>query len=243
MTVRGVASRPAGAEANPYLRATFRGAWAHLPVLLVGSAAVAAAVAVAVTAWRATPVLGGAVAVVAGAPTLAALVACACGVVTGGDVGVRDYGAAVRRLATGAVRDALVPAVLGALTVAALVARAAGGGAWTWVPAGLGTTATVLASVAWLVLLPLRASLPEPTGARAWVLALHLFARRPVPFVAAGVVGVLGVVVSTSVSNGLFLLVPAPFALVLAAAFHTSPVREVLAARGPSTPDDTRPST
>lgn len=242
MTVPGAAPRPDRAETNPYLRATFRGAWAHLPVLLVGSVVVTTATAAAVMAWGVSPVLGGAVAVGGAAPALAALVACGCDVVTGGDVGVRDYRAAWRRLAAGAVRDALVPAVLGALTAVALVARASGGGAWTWVPAGLGTTATVLASVAWLVLVPLRAACPEPSGSRAWLLALHLFARRPVPFAAAGVVGALGIAVSTTVSNGLFLLVPAPFALVLAAAFHTSPVREVLAARGPSTPDDTRPS-
>ncbi|MFE5334525.1 hypothetical protein ACFQ8E_01315 [Isoptericola sp. NPDC056573] len=238
----GATARPGRAPADPYLRATFRGAWAHLPVLLVGSVAVTAASAAAVVAGDASPVLGAAVAVVAVSPTLAALVACCCDVATGDDVGVRDYGAAVRRVAAGAIGAALVPAVLAALTVVALVARAAGGGAWTLLPAGVGTTATVLASVAWIVLLPLRASCPEPSGPRAWLLALHLFARRPVPFVAAAVVGALGVAVSTGVSNGLFLLVPAPFALVLAAAFHTSPVREVLAARQPSTPDDTRPS-
>ncbi|MFI2296591.1 hypothetical protein [Isoptericola sp. NPDC019571] len=242
MTVPRAAPGPDAAEGDPFLRAMIRGAWAHLPVLLVGSVAVTVAAAAAVVAWHASPVLGGAVAVVGVAPALAALVACCCRVVTGEDVGVRDYGAALRRLAAGAIGAALVPAALGALTAVALVARAAGGGAWTLLPAGVGTTATVLASVAWIVLLPLRASCPEPSGARAWLLALHLVARRPLPFVAAGVVGGLGVAVSTGVSNGLFLLVPAPFALVLAAAFHTSPVREVLAAREPSTQDDPRSS-
>jgi hypothetical protein len=53
-------------------------------------------------------------------------------------------------------------------------------------------------------------------------LGLHVLARTPLPFLAAGLLAAAGAWMSITVSNGLLLLVPAPVALVLALALLSS---------------------
>ncbi|MFC7405524.1 hypothetical protein [Georgenia alba] len=217
-----------GGTDEAVLRAAVRGAWTQLPVLLAGSLAVTGAAALALLAAAVWAPAGPVVAVLGVAPTVHALVRCALDVVDGAEPGVRDYGTALRELAARAVATAAVPAALAGLTLAALAAHARGGPVFL-VPAGLGVTATVLGTAALLVLLPLRARRREPGGAAAWLLALHVLGRAPVPFLAAAALAGLGMWASVTVSNGLFLLVPAPVALVLAAAYRVSPAERMLA--------------
>lgn len=213
---------------NPYLRTAFSQAWPQLPLLLLGSASVSVAVVVSLLASSVAPPVGWAASVVTVAPCLMALVWCGCVIVTGGEVSMRHYVGALRRLYWRAVRVAAVPLVLAVLTMIAVFGHQRDGGVWLLLPAAVGGTSTVLASVAAVVMLALRACHAEPEGPQAWLLALHLFARKPVPFLGASALGLLGVWASLNYSNGLFLLVPAPFALVLAAAFYTAPIDEVL---------------
>ncbi len=224
-------SAAATGSENPYLRAAFSQAWPQLPLLLLGSVSVSLAVVVSLVAAAATPPAGMATTVVTVAPSLMALVRFCCAVVTGDEMSVRQYVAAFRRLYWRSVYLTAVPLLLAALTMIAFLGYRQGGGAWLLVPAGVGVTSTVLASVAMVVGFALRACYDEPDGPAAWMLALHLFARKPVPFLGAIALGLLGVWASLNYSNGLFLLVPAPFALVLATAFYTAPVDEVFSPR------------
>ena len=213
---------------NPYLRTAFSQAWSQLPLLLFGSASVGLAVVISLIASAVTLPMGLVASVFTVAPSLMALVWCGCAIVTGDEVSVRQYAGAFRRLYWRAVRLTTVPLVLAGLTMIAVVGRQHGGGAWLLGPAAIGVTSTVLTSVATVVMLALRARHAEPVGPQAWLLALHLFARKPIPFLGAIALGLLGVWASLNYSNGLFLLVPAPFALVLAAAFYTAPIADVL---------------
>lgn len=196
-----------------------RAAWANAPILLLGSVAVTAAMLLVVVLLRAGVLVAALAGLLLVPPTVIALVRTCCDVVDGRDPSIGEYGRWLRRLAPRAIGIGSVPLVLAALTRLALFAHEQGGGPLMLVPAGLGATATVLAIVASLVLLPMRATGGGLTGVRAWLFALHLFARSPVPFLAAAIVGVLGVSLAVTVSNGLFLVVPAPFALLVAMAW------------------------
>ena len=201
------------------LRGALRAAWANAPLLLLGSAAVTAAMLLTVVLLRAGVLVAAPVGLLLVPPTMIALVRTCCDVVDGRDPSIGEYGRWLGRLAPRAIGIGAVPLVLAALTRLALFAHEQGGGPLMLVPAGLGATATVLALVASLVLLPMRATGGGLTGVRAWLYALHLFSRSPVPYLAAAIVGVLGVSLAVTVSNGLFLVVPAPFALLLAMAW------------------------
>lgn len=213
---------------NPYLRTAFTQAWSQLPLLLFGSASVGLAVVVSLIASTVTSPVGLVASVFTVAPSLMALVWCGCAIVTGDEVSVRQYARALRRLYWRAVSLTVVPLVLAGLTMVAVLGHQRGGGVWLLGSAAVGVTSTVLTSVAMVVMLALRACHAEPAGPQAWLLALHLFARKPIPFLGAIALGWLGVWASLNYSNGLFLLVPAPFALVLAAAFYTAPLGDVL---------------
>ena len=201
------------------LRGALRAAWANAPLLLLGSMVVTAAMLLTVVLLRAGVLVAAPVGLLLVPPTMIALVRTCCDVVDGRDPSIGEYGRWLGRLAPRAIGIGAVPLVLAALTRLALFAHEQGGGPLMLVPAGLGATATVLALVASLVLLPMRATGGGLTGVRAWLYALHLFSRSPVPYLAAAIVGVLGVSLAVTVSNGLFLVVPAPFALLLAMAW------------------------
>ena len=201
------------------LLGALRAAWANAPLLLVGSAVVTAAMLLVVVVLRAGVLVAASVGLLLVPPTMIALVRTCCDVVDGRDPSIGEYGRWLSRLAPRAIGIGAVPLALAALTRLALFAHEQGGGPLMLVPAGLGATATVLALVASLVLLPMRATGGSVTGARAWLYALHLFARSPMPYLAAAIAGVLGVSLAVTVSNGLFLVVPAPFALLVAMAW------------------------
>lgn len=205
------------------LPAVAREAWSSLPVLLLGSALVTLAALATVVASRAGLLVGAGVGLVTVAPTLMALIATSLKVLDGAQPALREHARDLRRLAPRAIGICAVPSMLAGLTLTALLAHASGGGAVMLVPAALGATTTVLTGLGAVVALPLRARESGPTGLRSWLLALHVLARSPVPFLAALVVGALGVWVSVTFSNGLFLLAPGPFALVLAAAWRVAP--------------------
>lgn len=209
------------------LRIALRGMWTQLPVLLIGSVMVSLAAGAGLLLARVSVPLGLLAVALLVAPTTMALIACAGSIVDGEDVGVGDYFAALRSVGPRAIVPALVPAVLVILTLTALLAYRLGGGVFL-VPTGLGTTVTVLGLVALLVALPLRVRHERPRGIALWMLALHVFARTPVPFLAAGCVAGLGTWAAASLSNGLFVLVPAPFAIVLSAAYLASPAERML---------------
>lgn len=218
-------SRPAAptdrTQENPYLRTMFRTLWIHLPVLLIGSAAVGAAMLVTLVAAAAWTPAAALLTVVAVAPTVTALVAVCGDALRGRDVLIRAYGRALRHHFGAAVGLAAVPVLLAGLTALAYLAWQGGGPGWLLAPMALGLTCTVLTAVGWLAAMPLRVVRNEPVTSRTWLLALHLLARGPIPFVAAVALASLGVWVSGQISNALFLLVPAPVSLTLAAAYLT----------------------
>lgn len=220
----GAAPSPGRAAHDPDrggldLLGALRAAWANAPLLLLGSVAVTAAMLLTVVVLRAGVLVAASVGLLVVPPTMIALVRTCYDVVDGRDPSIGEYGRWLSRLALRAIGIGAVPLVLAALTRLAFFAHEQGGGPLMLVPAGLGATATVLALLASLVLLPMRAVDLGVTGVRAWLYALHLFARSPVPYIAAAIVGALGVSLAVTVSNGLFLVVPAPFALLVAMAW------------------------
>lgn len=206
---------------NPFLRTMFRAAWTHLPVLLAGSAVVGLAVLATLVASAAWTVAAVVIGVLTVAPSQTALVAVGCAVLLGRDISVRDFGRFLGRFYGASAGLAAVPALLSGLTAIACTAWRRGGPDWLLLPIGLGLTVSVIALVGWLAAMPLRVTDDRTVTTRTWLLALHLFAHRPIPFIAAVALAAAGVWVSGHYSNALFLLVPAPVALTLAAAYLT----------------------
>ena len=129
------------------LRGALRAAWANAPLLLLGSAAVTAAMLLTVVLLRAGVLVAAPVGLLLVPPTMIALVRTCCDVVDGRDPSIGEYGRWLGRLAPRAIGIGAVPLVLAALTRLALFAHEQGGGPLMLVPAGLGATATVLALV------------------------------------------------------------------------------------------------
>ncbi|MFC7465061.1 hypothetical protein [Brachybacterium sp. GCM10030252] len=197
---------------------------------MLGSALVTLAALATVGAGRVGLLPALSLALVVVPPPLMALVGVCCEIVDEAEPSFSGLLGHLRRLTVPAIGICAVPLILAGLTMTALLAYGRGGGAVMLVPAAFGATATVMALVCALVLLPMRASAAGMTGRRVrlvnphlWLLSLHLAARTPLPFLAAAVVGGLGIALSLTVSNSLFLLVPAPFAFVVAAASKMAP--------------------
>lgn len=208
---------PGRAGSADRVREASRLVWPNLPVLLLGSVPVAAGWAVA----RALPpslgwlaLLGIGLGVV---PAFAALLR-GCEVLLGGDhFGIADLVRALGRAYRPAVRVSLLPTA--ALLLALLAAelwRVTGQG---WMLASLGAAAAVglVGLVAGVVTLPyvLRTRCGWREG---WLVGLYLTTRAPVPVLA--VLAAAGLVVwgAAHLSFALLLLLPAPLALVWAAA-------------------------
>lgn len=199
-------------------RATALRLWDALPAFLVSGTAVC--VATGAVLWFSpglTPLTLLLLALLAG-PLYAALVTQSTRALADDTPGALSLPAEVRAGIRGALTLLLPPALLGALTLVALLVAGRSGSWLPLVPAGVGASGTVLLLVAALVGLPLGASRPELRGARLTLAALHTAARRPVP-----VLGTLAVVViagwaAAQFSGTLLFLLPAPLAVVSALA-------------------------
>lgn len=206
------------------LRRATGGLWSHLPTWLCASVAICAAAALTVVIAPGITPVSVLLAAVLLTPFVSALIAAVDQVVRTDDVSVSFWWKSIRRFASFGYGVVAAPAVAVALLVVA----------WTvWqrtestvalapvVVSGAVSAVLVLASTA---VLPLGIARPTLRGSRLWLTACHLVARWPVRFLAAPSLLAFGVWASTEVSASLLLLVPAPVALVLGAAFWSSAV-------------------
>lgn len=201
---------------------TLRGAWPSLPPLLVASAALCGVATVALLAAPGLNTVAVLVYAVLGAPALAALAAVANTVAFDDVATIRGWASALREHAGFAVRHGLLAAAPAVLFLAALRVWTDGHPLWVLPSLALTGAAAVLAGLGLLALLPLGVARPDLRGRRLWITAGYLVARRPSRFVAVFCLAGVGVWAATSWSASLLLLLPAPTALVLAAAVWTT---------------------
>jgi hypothetical protein len=198
-----------------------RGAWPSLPALLVASAALCAAATVPLLA---APGINPAAIVTSAlvvAPFAAALAATGNAIAFDGVATVRTWWRGLRTCWLFGIRQALVPAVAATLFLAAWHSWAGRNG-WALPSLVVSGASTTLAVLGLFAVLPLGVARPQLRGLPLWITALHLVARRPTRFAAALSVAVVGVWAATAWSASLLLLVPAPTAIVMAAAVWTS---------------------
>lgn len=204
------------------LSRTTRGAWPHLPTLLVGSVAICIAATTAMVIAPGVTPLSILVAALLVTPWVAALAGCVNQIVLQDDTSVRAWAQEVRRLAGFGVTSAAPPAAAAALLLVALHMWRDTANPLALAPVAVSGSAAVVLSIGLLVVLPLGAARPQLRGVRLWLTALHLAARWPARFLAAPTVLVLGLWAATSLTASVLLLVPAPVVLLMGAAFWTS---------------------
>lgn len=206
------------------LRRTMRGLWPHLPLLTAGSVVVCIAAAVAaLVAPGATPVSVPVLAVLV-APGMTAIAGVANSVLQQDD---SPFSSWARGFAVGVRRGipAVIPLALsGALLLVAIEV-------WRRADQPVLLASVAVSGAVTLALIPLTAALvqtaialPKMPIREQWRTAALLVLRWPVRFIAAPVLLGFGVWLAIGFSAGLLLLVPAPVALVSAAAFWTSAV-------------------
>jgi hypothetical protein len=194
-----------------------RTVWPNLPVLLVGSLPVAAAWSALRTlppAWGWLSLVGIALVVL---PALAALVHGCDLLLAGEEFGLADVIPTLLRTYPSAVRTTAVPTAAALLTSFAL-------GVWrqshqTWVLASVGTglAATLATGLVAVVALPYSLRVVEPWK-QTWLVSSYVATRNLVPVLGVVSALVLGVWAAAHLSFALVLLLPAPVALVWAAA-------------------------
>lgn len=202
------------------VRGALRTAWPNLPVLLAGSVPVA----VAWVALRALPPsLGWLFLVGVGLvvlPTLAALVRGCERLLGGDDFGLADLVPTLLRTYPSAVRTAAVPTAAALLTFVALQVWRLSHEPWVLASIGVGAATTGVAALVSVVALPY--ALRPGTARQTWLVSGYVVSRNLVPVL--GVVSALGLAVwvAAHLSFALVLLLPAPVALVWAAATTTA---------------------
>jgi hypothetical protein len=212
--------RPTATDA--VIRTTLRGAWPSLPALTVASAALCAAATVpTLIAPGVNPIAVLLYALIA-APFLAALCAIANTAAFNDVATIREWTRAVRAYGTFAISQALIPAAAAELFLAAQALWSRSHPLWTLPSLALTGAATVLTLLGLLATLPLGIARPNLRGRLLWVTALHLVARRPSRFLAIFSLTALGLWAATTWTASLLLLLPAPAALVTAAAVWTT---------------------
>jgi hypothetical protein len=209
--------------ADSILDRTLRGVWPGLPALLIASAALCAAAVVPLLAAPGVNAVSVLLSALTCTPALAALVAVASAPSFDQTATIRSWWAALRTHAGFAVRHGLIAAVPTVLFLAAVQAWSQDGHRWLFLPSvALTGAATILATLGVLAVLTLGVHRPLLRGPALWITALHLVARRPSRFVAAFCLIGLGLWASVSWTASALLLVPAPAAIVVAAAVWTS---------------------
>ena len=204
-------------SADSYLVHGARLLWPNLPVLLIGSVLVA-------MGWslvRAlSPHLGLGSIVVLGlvvVPAFAVLLR-GCEVLLSDEhFGIADLFRTGARTILPAVKVTAVPALAVLLTLSAVQLWQLSGQTWMLGSIGLGAAASVLTLYTGVVALPylLRTRAPWRTG---WLVSFYIATRNPVPVLAVLSAVALAVWAAAYLSFAVILLLPAPLALVWAAA-------------------------
>lgn len=210
------------AAADRILARTIHGIWPSLPALLIASAATCVA---AVTPVLASPGINpGALlfAAVIVAPFVGAMAATVNTIASCGAATIRDWRRGLGELWLFAIRQALVPAAIGSLFLAALEVWQRHRTGWVIPSFVLTGAGTVLAVAGLLAVLPLGVMRPGLRGARLWMTGLYLVARQPARFGAALVVVFVGVWAATEWSASILLLVPAPATTVMVVAVRAA---------------------
>lgn len=220
------------------VRRSVRGLWPHLPLLMAGSVAVCLSACVAaLVAPGATPL---------SVLLLAVLVtpaATAIGAVANAVVGQDDAGLADWRLGWAAgVRHgiaAVIPvAIAGALFVVAVEVWRRSGQPLLLASIGVSGAVTACLVPVTAAMVQLTTGVPAADRRTQWRMAAGFVARWPVRFLAAPVLLGFGAWLAIQVSASVLLLVPAPVALVSAAAFWTSAVETGLLSIDETTEND-----
>lgn len=205
------------------MRAMFRAVWPNLPVLLLSSVAVClGAACVAVISPGITPLSSLAAAVLVGTP-MGGLVWSCSNLWFHTDVTVGQLVRAAPFWSGRALAVTSVPGVLVALTLVSLEVWSQSRQIWVLAPLALGGALSVVLILAAGVALPLSVRDPRLRGLPLWICALRVVARGPVRALGVPAVVVLGMSACTNLSASLFLLLPAPLALVMVAAAFAVP--------------------
>lgn len=197
----------------------WRALWRHLAALAVAAVVTALAVVLGFRLGALVPVLAPLVMALLGGPTVMPLLAVAQDALVEDDTAIGRYPVYLQRFALRGTGQLLIAAVPPTALLAALeVYGRTGQGLWLISIACAGT-ASVLAAVGLMVVLPAGVARPGLSVPRLWATALHLLGRWPVRFLAAAVACLLPIWPLTTVSSSLVLLLAAPAALVVSAAY------------------------
>jgi len=202
--------------------ATLRGAYRSLPALLVASAALCVAATLPVLAAPGINAVSIALYAALAPPFLAALSAIGNSAAFGDMAGIADWARALRSYAVFGLRQGLIAGVAAELFLAALRVWSNGHPIWVLPSLALTGAAAILALSGLAAVLPLGIARPKLRGARLWITALHLVARRPGRFAAIFSLTGLGLWAAITWSASALLLVPAPAIVVTVAAVWTT---------------------
>lgn len=205
-----------------FVETSMRGLWAAAPAYLAGSFA-AFVVSLGVL-WILPLPSGSRIGLlwVAVGPAYAGLVAVGCAVLCGQQPGLR---ASLRALRDHAIAGLTLAAFPGGTALAAAASYAlvdSGSRWWLLMPFGLSAGCAVLFGLGFVAAVPLKVLSPQLRLPALWAVALHLIARRPVPFAGALSLGFVGIWLSVHLSASVLLVVFAPLAAVANAAVFTT---------------------
>ena len=209
------------AERRDLLPVAARAVWAELPVLALGSAAVALpALAALLLGGGVTPLTPLLLTLLAG-PTWAALVACTNAIVLEGDSGPARFWRELGRHWADGLRVMAMPGVTCALGLVDLAVYRASPGAATLVALAVACVVTGCTVLLAVVAVPLRVE-AGLRGRALWLEAGAVMTSRPL--LGPGVLGLayLSLHLGTAVLASLLLLVPGPLALVISAGTWSS---------------------
>ncbi|AJT40581.1 hypothetical protein [Psychromicrobium lacuslunae] len=210
-----------------------RGAWENLPLLLLQSVLACLGFGLVVFALPGLTPLSVLLGMALLAPVFASMIHTALSIIDGDDPRVRDWLFSFRRGWSRSLGQALCCAVPIALTLVAWQALNSAAQLWLYLPVVVGGSVSVIIVLALPIVFALNAELPARAasnsgqaeasrpGVEKWLLACHLLARRPIPFLAVAALAVLGIWLAANLSAALMLLLPVPVALVAALAYRT----------------------
>lgn len=212
------------AEQRILLRRSMRGLWPHLPLLMLGSVAVCLSAGVAALVTPGATPLSVILLAVLVTPAATAIGAVANAVVGEDDAGHADW----RRGWAAGVRNgvaAIIPiAITGSLFVVAVEVWRRSGQPLLLTSVGVSGAVTACLVPVTAAMVQVTTGLPALDRRSQWRTAASFVVRWPVRFLAAPILLGFGAWLAIQVSASLLLLVPAPVALISAAAFWTSAV-------------------
>lgn len=224
-----------------------RGCWENLPLLLLQSVVCCLGFIMVVFASPGLTPVSVLIGVALLAPVFASIVHTALRIIDGDDPRVREWLLSFSRAWRNSLGQALCCGVAVSLLLVALRALGSSAQPWLYVPVVVAASVSVILALCLPIVFAISSDLSMNVGQRIdpaklaegekrvvdsklsgvekWLLACHLLARRPIPFLAVAALAVLGIWLAANVSAALMLLVPVPVALVAALAYRTALVQ------------------